>query len=154
MPTPASGACAADQQSLHLLQLMQRCGFPRLMERLGFAFGGVSGQYGLGNRQRIDFVHVRADDVEQISLALADADVLLVHTPAVRLAAPLEAARWRLQRIAFGNIIRRLRADGIALARDEVVARLHCAWLTPAAAARRDNGEADSDDDSPDGSAD
>lgn len=135
VPMPESGAEDAD---FDLLQQMQRFGFPRLMERLGFAFGGVAGQYGLGNRQRIDFKHVRADDVEQLSLALADADVLLLHTPQKRLAEPLQRARWRLQRRAFSFVVNRLRADDVSLARDDARPRLHWAWLAAAPAADSD----------------
>ena len=35
---------------------------------------------GIGNRQRIDLNHVRADDAEKLAKALADADLLLLHT--------------------------------------------------------------------------
>ena len=35
---------------------------------------------GTGNRQRIDLNHVRADDAETLAKALADADLLLLHT--------------------------------------------------------------------------
>ena len=129
VPTPSSGECALVDDSLQYLQLMQRCGFPRLMEQLGFAFGGVAGQYGTGNRPRVSFQHVRADDVEQLSLALADADVLFVHTPEKRLAPQLERARFRLQRRAFSFVLRRLDARQIELRRDDGTARLRWAWL-------------------------
>ena len=46
---------------------------------MGFAWG-VPGQFGTGNRQRIDLNHVRADDAETLAKALADADLLLLHT--------------------------------------------------------------------------
>jgi len=130
VPLPSSGEVSCEDASLQLLQHMQRFGFPRLMEALGFAFGGVAGQYGTGNRPRIDFRYVRADDVETLSLALADADVLLLQTPAVRLAnVPLERARFRLQRRAYAYIVRRLRARQIVLRRDDSTPRLHWAWL-------------------------
>ena len=63
-------------------------------------------------------------------VALADADVLLLQTPAVRLAnVPLERARFRLQRRAYAYIVRRLRARQIVLRRDDSTPRLHWAWL-------------------------
>lgn len=133
--TPSSGECSLAGDSLQYLQLMQRTGFPRLMESLGFAFGGVSGQYGSGNRQRVDFVHVRADDVESLSLELTDSHVLFVHTPAKPLAPALEKARFRLQRRAFSFVLRRLEAQKIALRRDELTPRLRWAWLAPVDAA-------------------
>lgn len=129
VPTPSSGSCAADSSNLDLLQLMQRRGFPLLMEALGFAFGGVAGQYGLGNRPRIEFQHVRADDVEALSLALADADVLFVHTPADRLAPSLERARFRLQRRMFTFLLHGLKAQQIVLRHDDFTPRLRWAWL-------------------------
>ena len=130
VPLPPRGEAMRAEASLQLLQQMQRFGFPRLMEELGFAFGGVAGQYGTGNRPRIEFQYVRADDVETLSLALSDADVLLLSTPELRLAdASLERARFRLQRRALGFVVRRLRADRIVLRRDEGTPRLRWAWL-------------------------
>jgi len=129
VPLPPSGEVSRDEASLLLLQHMQRFGFPRLMEVLGYSFGGVAGQYGTGNRPRIEFQHVRADDVETLSLALADADVLLVQVPAKKLSVPLERARFRLQQRAFGHVLRRLRSRRIALRRDDTTHRLRWAWL-------------------------
>ena len=129
VPTPSSGECALGDESLQYLQMMQRCGFPKMMEALGFAFGGVAGQYGTGNRPRVDFKHVRADDVEQLSLALTDADVLFVHTPEKRLAPQFERARFRLQRRTFSFVLRRLDAQQVELRRDGLTPRLRWAWL-------------------------
>ena len=129
VPTPSSGECAAFADSLDLLQLMQRRGFPLLMESLGFASGGVAGQYGIGNRPRVEFKHVRADDVETLSLVLADADLLFVHPPACRLAPQLQRARFRLQRRMFTFLRRRLDAQQITLRRDDFAPRLRWAWL-------------------------
>jgi hypothetical protein len=129
---PPSGAAARDEASLRLLQLSTRQGFLELMQDLGFQYGGVAGQYGTGNRPRIDFVHVRADDVEMLALALTDADLLLLHTPRVALEDPrLAAARWRLQRMAFGYVLRRLRAGGMRLYKERggVASHVRWAWL-------------------------
>ena len=135
VPMPESGAAASgDEVSFQLLQHMQRRGHPALMEDMGFAFGGVAGQYGTGNRPRVSFKYVRADDVESLSLALADADVLLLQTPTTRLAPAFEQARFRLQRRTFGFVVRRLRARQIALRRDDTfdTTRLRWAWLATA----------------------
>ena len=148
VPTPASGAVAQDDASLQLLQLMQRKGFPALMEALGFAFGGVAGQYGTGNRPRVDFRYVRADDVEQLSLALADFDVLLLHTPGSRLSpASLDAARFRLQRKALSFVVRRLQARDVPLVRDTTAPRLRWAWLaSPPPSASAGDGDVGGND--------
>ena len=130
IPTPASGEVASDDASMKLLQLSVRKDFPALMEALGFQFGGVAGQYGTGNRPRVDFVHVRADDTEAFNLELADCDLLLLHTPSERLSDErLESARWRLQRRAYTFVVRRLRQDGLRLQRDSGGVRVHWAWL-------------------------
>ena len=141
IPNPASGAAAADDASFRLLQEMQRRGHPQLMEALGFAFGGVAGQYGMGNRPRVDFQNVRADDVEALSLAIADHDVLLLQCPSVPLADELERARFRLQRRAFKHVILRLRASDVALRRDHSTRRLHWAWLHQPPPAAEDDSE-------------
>ena len=74
VPLPASGLAersseAAAESDLMLLQMISRVGFPQLMEALGFHWG-VAGQYGTGNRPRVDFAHVRADDVEAFLLRI------------------------------------------------------------------------------------
>ena len=67
--------------------------------------------------------------METLSLALSDADLLLLQTPSTRLAAPLESARFRLQRRAFGHAVRLLRAKQAVLHRDGSMRHLHWAWL-------------------------
>ena len=94
VPLPQSGAAAQDEAALKLLLRIQRQGFPRLMAELGFS-RGVPGQYGHGNRQRLGFKHVRADDVEELVLSMTDADLLLLHTP--RIQAPSTAVGRILQ---------------------------------------------------------
>ena len=133
LPLPPSGAAASDDASLRLLQLSARQGHPRLMQELGFQYNGVAGQYGTGNRPRVDFQSVRCDDHESLALALHDADVLLVHAPSTRLSdAQLDSVRWRLQRRAYSYCVRRLRSSGLRLRRDEVdgARNVHSCWLS------------------------
>jgi hypothetical protein len=128
-PLPRSGAAAEDEAALRLLLRIQRQGFPKLMEALGFSWG--VGLYGTGNRQRIAVQQVRSDDVETLALALNDADLLLLHAPVVSLEgdAALSAARFTMQRAAFGYVLRQLRQRGQTLHRDSRADGLHWAWL-------------------------
>lgn len=88
------------------------------MANMGYHWG-VAGQYGTGNRPRIDFIHCRADDVETMNLEMADADLLLLMPPSEPLErGPLKLARWRMQRRAYSFVIQRLRQRGISLRRE------------------------------------
>ncbi len=153
VPLPRSGAAASDDDALNLLLRIQRMGFPRLMAAMGFAWG-TPGQYGTGNRQRIDFKHVRADDVETLTLALTDADLLLLHTPrGTRQASKRESAgdltgaaepvvpaglplplgerraRFSMHRLTFSFVLRRLRDLHQPLHRDSQGGSVRWAWL-------------------------
>ena len=132
---PASGAATDDEGALRLLQMISRVGFPRLMEELGFHWG-VAGQYGTGNRPRVDFLHVRADDVETFNLELADTDLLLLHSPSRgRLEKDVvERARWRAQRRTFSFVLERLKQQQIVLRREgerNSSEGVHWAWMHP-----------------------
>ena len=136
IPMPASGVVAKDEASMRLLQMSSRVHFPQLMSALGYNYGGVPGQYGTGNRPRVDFMHVKADDIESFNLELLDCDLLLLHTPSERLEdARLESARWRLQRRAYSLIVGRLRQRGLRLRRDSsgVANGVHWAWTADGA---------------------
>ena len=137
VPLPRSGAAVNDEASLRLLLRIQRQGFPKLMETLGFSFG-TPGQYGMGNRPRVDFKHCRADDVETLALALSDADLLLMDVGPLEDAlvgdAALSSARFTMQRGLFSLVLRRLRAAGQALNRDAHRTGVRWAWLDSMAA--------------------
>ena len=143
VPLPRSGAAAADDGARALLLRIQRTGFPKLMAALGF-WWGVPGQYGSGNRQRVGFQHVRADDTETLTLAFADADLLLLHTPESSdglssgggESAPLwprgeRRARFAMHRATYSFVLRRLRRFGRPLLRDKEgdVEGVRWAWL-------------------------
>ena len=154
VPLPRSGAAARDEDALRLLLRTQRQGFPKLMAALGFAWG-TPGQYGTGNRQRVDVKHVRADDGEALTLAMVDADLLIVHAPSGRALAGVSAsgadgeaaapsadltvgerrARFAMLRETYSFVIRRLRQDSCRLRRDSLADDVRWAWLAAAAGA-------------------
>ena len=135
---PSSGP--ADEGSWQLAQSIQRRGFSRLMEALGYASGntGLSGAarsdlYAVqGNRPRVSSAHVRADDVEQLSLNYVDADLLLLHTPRREPMADLavERARFAMHRRCWTFLLARLRDGSHALQRDTGCREVSWAWIT------------------------
>jgi hypothetical protein len=118
VPLPASGEASRDEGALQLLQRSSRLGFPEMMAAMGYHWG-VPGQYSEGNRPRIDFVHMRADDIETLNLELADSDLLLMRPPAQPIVdRALNTARWRMQRQMYGLVLDRLKQRGVPLQRD------------------------------------
>ena len=57
-----------------------------------------------GNRQRVDFQHVRADDTEIFNVELASSDAFLLHTPSERLSAPQPRSLRHFDRIEGGRV--------------------------------------------------
>ena len=120
MPLPRSGFAAGTDAEMRLAVRIQRKGFDRLMEELGFKGGDPRAEMA-GNRQRLSWAHVRADDVEEMNLMLFDADALVIHSTGEALCGDEEPARramrWRLLR----HLLAVLRRRGLALRRDSDV---------------------------------
>ena len=152
VPLPRSGAASEDDGALKLLLRIQRMGFPRLMAALGFSWG-TAGQYGTGNRQRLTFCQIRADDVEALNMALSDADLLLLQTAsetpgcvsdgnasvdvdgagaasaAVTMPLGERRARFAMLRATYSFVLRRLQRFDQPLVRDSHGGGVRWAWL-------------------------
>eukprot|EP00962_Isochrysis_galbana_P008204 scaffold2238_cov117-Isochrysis_galbana.AAC.5 len=132
VPLPRSGLASGSDAEMRLAVRIQRHGFDRLMEELGFK--GCDPSSGMaGNRQRLSWAHVRADDVESMALKLFDADVLVVHAATERLLGDEEPARRAMRWLLLRHLLEALRRRGLALQRDS---RVPGVWWTHLARAK------------------
>ena len=104
-------------------------GFDSLMAELGYR-GCDPRAEAVGNRQRLSWSLMRADDVEQLGLTLHAADYLLIHaSDASPLAGDEEAARRAMRVGLLRRVLAALRRRGHRLHRDAAVPRLWWARL-------------------------
>ena len=132
VPLPRSGLATRSDAALRLMQRIQRQGFRDLMASLEYSVGvGGIQQVGAGNRQRVSWCHVRADDVEALALALADSDLVL-FAPGARLDDPSEESeRFSMRRTLLSALLALMRqtGKGVQIERDSALPKLRWAWL-------------------------
>eukprot|EP00966_Prymnesium_polylepis_P281031 6493103-Prymnesium_polylepis.1 len=78
VPLPQAGSASKSEGALRLMQRIQRQGFRMLMENLEYIACDPRKSVGTGNRPRVTWSHVRADDIEALALALSDSDLVLL----------------------------------------------------------------------------
>ena len=114
---------------MRLALRIQRRGFDSLMAELGYR-GCDPRAEAVGNRQRLSWSLMRADDVEQIGLTLHDTDYLLIHASDTSpLAGDEEVARRAMRVGLLRRVLAALRRRGDPLHRDAAVPRLWWARL-------------------------
>ena len=132
VPLPRSGLASRSDPALRLMQRIQRQGFRDLMVDLEYSVGvgGVS-VVGAGNRPRVSWSHVRADDVEALALALADSDLVLFAPSGAALDDPSEeSARFSMRRTLLSGMLALIcTRSGVRIERGSTVPRLRWAWL-------------------------
>ena len=134
VPLPRSDLATRSDPALRLMHRIQRKGFNDLMASMGYSRGvGGALQVGAGNRSRVSWSHVRADDRGKLALALADSDLILIAPPGARLEDPSEeSARFSMRRTVLSSVLPLLRRPGVQLERDSLVPKLRWAWLPEA----------------------
>ena len=129
VPLPSSGFALGSDAAMRLALRIQRRGFDSLMAELGYR-GCDPRAEAVGNRQRLSWSLMRADDVEQLGLTLHAADYLLIHaSDASPLAGDEEAARRAMRVGLLRRVLAALRRRGHPLHRDAAVPRLWWARL-------------------------
>ena len=106
------------------------------MEQLDYVSCDPRRSYRTGNRPRVSWSHVLADDVEALALALSDSDMLVVDGS---ITTPLsdhaeERARFSMRRTVLGYLLSALRRQGVQLERCTSAPFVRLAWLRHAAA--------------------
>jgi hypothetical protein len=131
VPLPRSELATRSDSALKLMHRIQRKGFNDLMASMEYSRGvGGALQAGDGNRTRVSWSHVKADDRGKLALALADSDLILIAPPGAMLEDPLEeSARFSMRRTLLSSILPLLRRPGVRLERDSTVPKLRWAWL-------------------------
>ena len=131
VPLPRSGLATRSDPALKLMLRIQRQGFNDLMASLEYSRGvGGALQAGAGNRSRVSWSHVKADDREELALALADSDLVLFAPPGATLDDPSEESeRYNMRRTLLSSMLPLLRRPGVRLTRDSMVSKLRWAWL-------------------------
>ena len=134
VPLPRSGSASESEGALKLLQRIQRRGFHELMEQLDYVSCDPRRSYRTGNRPRVSWSHVRADDVEALALALLDSDMLVLDGSISPLADDAEErARFRMRRTILEYLLSALRRQGAQLERCTSAPFVRWAWLPHAA---------------------
>jgi hypothetical protein len=119
VPLPQAGAAVRDDGALRLLQRIQRAGFQQLMEELDYVRCDPRRSVGSGNRPRVTWSHMQADDVEDLALKLTDSDIVLVHPAQETLEDAMEErARFIMRRRVLVLLLHALRQRGQQLQRD------------------------------------
>ena len=131
VPLPRSELATSSDPALKLMLRIQRKGFNDLMASMEYSRGvGGALQAGAGNRSRVSWSHVKADDRGKLALALADSDLILIAPPGAMLEDPLEeSARFSMRRTLLSSMLPLLRRPGVRLERDSTVPKLRWAWL-------------------------